>query len=198
MPRDVAVGGTARVNEPAVLAVCVGEGSPHEERRTISRAWSACGDSPYGIYRVNQRGDSGVTDWRRVRADDKAWRAVLLKDPCVWCGNFLTVEHVSARKYGNGTCTPMTIDHILSREDGGPRHHWGNQAAACWNCNHTRGADGILAFLLRRQQIAKRFAPGPNWERNRLWKEQRRRRRARRELAMSAVAVDPVDGVSTS
>lgn len=100
-------------------------------------------------------------DWKQIAADDRAWRRVLLAEPCVWCGRLASeVVGGTGRKYRVGGATPMTIEHIMPRGHG-PRRHWSNQAPACWNCNHTRGSRGMLMFMVARRAFA--LGPGKRW-----------------------------------
>lgn len=106
---------------------------------------------------------------------DQRWRAVLLKEPCVWCGRAPREIVVHGKKYSSGSATAMTIEHIIPISLGGARRCWTNEAPACSTCNHARVTDGILTFLLWRQKFYRR---GPNWARNRKRKDQRRRAKA--------------------
>lgn len=70
---------------------------------------------------------------------DLPWdeRKILLKDPCVYCGE------------------PSTeIDHIQPFSRGG-EHDWKNRAPTCLRCNRTKNDAGLLRFLLKRQRSEK-------------------------------------------
>ena len=66
------------------------------------------------------------------RRDIREYAAILLADPCVYCGKA-------------ATC----IDHILALVNGG-RHHPDNLAPTCRSCNARKRSRDVLHFLLAR------------------------------------------------
>lgn len=64
---------------------------------------------------------------------DFAYRLMLRRDPCVWCG----------RPPFRGA----TIEHIQPRSKGGS-DNWYNLAGACVWCNRSRGTTSALMWLL--------------------------------------------------
>jgi 5-methylcytosine-specific restriction endonuclease McrA len=71
-----------------------------------------------------------------------SFRAVLLRDPCVYCGR-----------------QPDTLDHILPRARGGRADGFENRAPACRRCNQRKGAIPLLLFLVHiRRHRWSRFA----------------------------------------
>jgi hypothetical protein len=67
------------------------------------------------------------------------FRFVLLRDPCVYCGDFAD-----------------TIDHIVPRSHGG-EDHWMNLAPACYACNGAKKSRSLLEVLV-----------GADWARQRI------------------------------
>lgn len=72
----------------------------------------------------------------------RAWRAVLMADPCVYCGG-----------------RPTGMDHIHPQSAGG-RNGWENRAPACARCDQAKGSTPLVLFLLvtrrRRTEAAER------------------------------------------
>lgn len=66
---------------------------------------------------------------------ERAWRAVLLKDPCVYCG-----------APANG------LDHIRPASRRGA-DDWENRAPACTECDQNKQAAGLLFYLVARRAI---------------------------------------------
>ena len=66
-----------------------------------------------------------------VEAQD--WCAVLLRDPCVYCGR-----------------EADTIDHILCIKEGGT-NDWANLAPSCRSCNSKKNTRPLLSWLLKRR-----------------------------------------------
>lgn len=70
------------------------------------------------------------------------WRAVLMADPCVYCGD-----------------KAAGLDHIRPRARGGS-DQWDNRAPACRDCDTEKRDSSLIVFLLAEQlatrQIAKR------------------------------------------
>lgn len=58
-----------------------------------------------------------------------AYRAVLMADPCAYCG-------------ASAEC----LDHITPMASGGG-HDWQNITATCTSCNNAKGGRSLLAFL---------------------------------------------------
>jgi 5-methylcytosine-specific restriction endonuclease McrA len=69
---------------------------------------------------------------RDVSQSTRTFVEIARKDPCGYCGQ------------------PQsgTIDHIIPKSKGGRRSSWENMAGACFQCNLTKGAQGLLQFLL--------------------------------------------------
>ncbi len=81
---------------------------------------------------------------------DGSWREVLLRDPCVYCGELAT-----------------SIDHIVPVVDGGP-NHWTNYAPSCHDCNAAKGRRSVFRFLAgapRRRRGPMRKAALATWTR---------------------------------
>lgn len=60
----------------------------------------------------------------------KEWKAVLLADPCVYCG-----------------AKPDGLDHIVPSSRRGS-DAWTNRAPACRECDQIKGNTGLVVFLL--------------------------------------------------
>jgi len=60
---------------------------------------------------------------------ERAWRAVLLSDPCIYCG-----------------AIAENLDHILPASLRG-NDDWENRAPTCVRCNSMRGNIGLLLWL---------------------------------------------------
>ena len=113
------------------------------------------------------------------REDEYAWRPVLLKDPCVYCG-------------GRST----TIDHIRALAHGG-RNGWRNEAGACLDCNGQKQDAPLLHFMLhRRRGVTERLhrpmsAPARVWgvggDKPKLTKRQREEAAMRFRMAQPVV-----------
>ncbi len=88
-------------------------------------------------------------DWKQRRAELRPWRDILLSEPCVYCGR--APKDIMPSATGKPL---MTIEHILPRHltGGRRRHHWDNEAPACWNCNHNRGCTPFIVFLVQREE----------------------------------------------
>lgn len=73
-----------------------------------------------------------IRETLRGRADSetKEYIAIILKDPCVYCGN-----------------QADTIDHIVPFARGGS-NHWTNLAPACRSCNCKKKAVSMLQFFM--------------------------------------------------
>lgn len=69
---------------------------------------------------------------RQLGGSDPSYPAILLGDPCSYCG--APAEH---------------IDHIVPLSRGGSGD-WDNLTAACAACNMSKGAQSLLTFMLRR------------------------------------------------
>lgn len=93
----------------------------------------------------------------RVSPAHREWREMLMTEPCVYCGR--TPHELSAEVEAklNGAGAPMTIDHIKPRDPvtRRRRHHWDNEAPACWNCNHKRGYTPFLVFMVQRLELER-------------------------------------------
>lgn len=88
------------------------------------------------------------------RKELRAWREVLKREPCVYCGQSLS--ELRAGRTPRAAKPLMTIDHIQPRgKRAHRRHHWDNEAPACWNCNHAKGSRPFLFFLVRRLELER-------------------------------------------
>jgi hypothetical protein len=77
----------------------------------------------------------------RVDRSDRAWRRVLMQDPCVYCGGPAHgLDHIHASSRGGG--------------DG-----WHNRAPACQSCDTRKGDASLLIFLLAGVEAARSVAP---------------------------------------
>lgn len=65
----------------------------------------------------------------------RSWRDIVRHDPCAWCG------HPGSES--------ATVDHVVTRADGGS-DHWDNLVGACRACNNERGASTVLQYLAKR------------------------------------------------
>ena len=83
--------------------------------------------------RLTIRSETGRTrklaDATTLKAS-KAWRDILRRDPCAYCGG-----------------TGGTIDHITPRALGGAKDSLRNWTGACLQCNLKRGPRGLIYFL---------------------------------------------------
>lgn len=74
----------------------------------------------------------------------KAWRAVLMLDPCVYCGR-----------------PAAGLDHLAALTRGGT-DGWANRAPACVRCDQAKGNAPLLAFLWccekARRRVEQRIA----------------------------------------
>jgi 5-methylcytosine-specific restriction endonuclease McrA len=96
----------------------------------------------------------GMPSGRTLRADGQShrawWMAVMRADPCSYCG-----RPAGTRVLEDGRRLPGgTLDHVDPRS-GRPRggiglHDWANYVGACASCNHKKGDDPLLLFLIRR------------------------------------------------
>lgn len=78
------------------------------------------------------------------RALTSGWRAILLGDPCVYCG-----------------APADGLDHIQPRALGGG-NGWINRAPACFACDHEKMHRPLMRFLVERHAGAYRpLAPMP-------------------------------------
>lgn len=68
-----------------------------------------------------------------------SWRALSLKDPCVYCGG-----------------KAATMDHIVPRAHRGA-NRWSNMAPSCEACNYAKGCSRVLLFLLAKQPLYARY-----------------------------------------
>jgi 5-methylcytosine-specific restriction endonuclease McrA len=66
------------------------------------------------------------------------YRRVLLKEPCVYCGNLQS----------DG------MDHIVPKSQGG-KDGWYNRAPACWKCDKGKSASPMLVFLVEHTERRK-------------------------------------------
>lgn len=66
------------------------------------------------------------------------WRAVLLRDPCVYCGR-----------------SPTGLDHIRPRAAGGT-DGWENRAPACGDCDGAKAHHSLLSFLAGYPIVARK------------------------------------------
>lgn len=64
------------------------------------------------------------------------WRYVVRRDPCSYCG----------------ATSEITVDHVWPTRIRGRREHALDVGAACRTCNHDRGNESLLAFVLRRHR----------------------------------------------
>jgi 5-methylcytosine-specific restriction endonuclease McrA len=83
--------------------------------------------------------------WEGVRA----YRDLLSRDPCAYCG-------LGPPRHGAKICF---IDHIHARARGGPNRWW-NYTAACHFCNIPKFDNSPLAFLLQRRIRRSTYEPG--------------------------------------
>lgn len=90
----------------------------------------------------------------------KEWRAVLMNDPCVYCG-----------------APPDGLDHIVANSLGGS-DGWGNRAPACQACDEVKRNVPLVHFLWMRRRADLRMARRPRYGNN----EQMRRAAARGHL----------------
>jgi 5-methylcytosine-specific restriction endonuclease McrA len=67
---------------------------------------------------------------KHFKKEARAYIEIILKDPCVYCGN-----------------TSTEIDHIEPRIKGGS-HEWDNLAPVCKVCNTRKHKRGVLIFML--------------------------------------------------
>lgn len=86
---------------------------------------------PWRIRRRRQRAASANLTTADRRAA-REYRALILDDPCVYCGG-----------------QTQSIDHIEPVLTGGS-DRWDNLAPVCGSCNSSKGTRPILAFLLSR------------------------------------------------
>jgi 5-methylcytosine-specific restriction endonuclease McrA len=75
---------------------------------------------------------------RELNDDELAMKAVVLGDPCAYCGG-----HGSDSK----PCYKLTADHIVPIANGGERAST-NMTACCGGCNSRKGGRSLLDFLL--------------------------------------------------
>ncbi len=68
-----------------------------------------------------------------------AWRAVLKRDPCAYCGTRARTRKQARKRW--------TVDHIHPRCAGGSDAA-GNLAGACYRCNTVKNGTPLLLFLL--------------------------------------------------
>lgn len=68
----------------------------------------------------------------RLGQPTPAWRDVIRRDPCTYCG-----------------VPSETTDHIVPVSAGGLRD-WPNEVGACKSCNEAKAATPLLVFLVRR------------------------------------------------
>jgi hypothetical protein len=94
------------------------------------------------IVRKTQRQIDSAVQWRVFRRDDLR---------CVYC-------------WANDV--PLTVDHLVTWEDGGPSIEE-NLVASCKRCNRTRG-DMPFADWLASEQYAQRSADAPEMTKQRL------------------------------
>lgn len=84
----------------------------------------------------------------RLVIRDKLWRAVLMCDPCVYCGE-----------------TAAVLDHIMPRSQGG-KDGIENRAPLCVRCDKYKADHGPIVFLWRwreaEQRLARRRYDHPN------------------------------------
>lgn len=113
---------------------------------------------------------TGNDRWNKGNTSDRAARrANLLRHwgngtscACVWCG--LTLVDRGAAASGAGLADHLTVDHIVTHNDGG-RYVVKNLVPACTRCNKSRGATpfedyaaarGVDAAALRAHAAAYR------------------------------------------
>lgn len=70
-----------------------------------------------------------IRETRSYDDDAKAWIAIIVNDPCCYCGE-----------------PGGTIDHIVPRSLGGT-HEWSNLTAACFSCNARKRIWPLLRFV---------------------------------------------------
>jgi hypothetical protein len=76
------------------------------------------------------------------RGLEKAWRTILMADPCVYCGG-----------------PSENLDHIYAKSKRGP-DDWENRAPSCRSCNEVKAAAGLVYFLHVRRRIMENAARG--------------------------------------
>lgn len=83
---------------------------------------------------VNGKQISRSANTRRMLGD---YAAVLLADPCAYCG----------QPQANG------LDHIVAGEAGDePEQVWDNVTGACKSCNSSKRAESLLLWIQRRRK----------------------------------------------
>lgn len=65
-----------------------------------------------------------------------AWRGMLHREPCVYCGKSPDIENPEQR----------TIDHIVAKRKGGT-NDWSNKAPSCQTCNLYKGTRSMLLVV---------------------------------------------------
>lgn len=60
---------------------------------------------------------------------ERAWRAVLMSEPCVYCGG-----------------TAAGLDHIIAKSQDGD-NNWTNRAPACKSCDNAKGNASVFVYL---------------------------------------------------
>lgn len=97
---------------------------PVEKKREAALRWSK---TPKG--RIHRREAAHRRRGATPNAEAREYMAILLKDPCIYCGK------------------PATeIDHIVPLTDGGTGA-WDNLAGICRSCNSIKGNRAVLAIL---------------------------------------------------
>jgi hypothetical protein len=87
-------------------------------------------------------GDGGfMYRGRRIGRPSDAWRTIVRRDPCSYCG-------------GRGG----TLEHIRPTSRGGGQT-WKNEVGACRACNEAKADGGLLLFLHARHKVAMKRAP---------------------------------------
>lgn len=78
-----------------------------------------------------------IREKRTYDSNAKAWVAVIVNDPCCYCGSSVG----------------GTIDHIIPVKRGGT-DGWTNLTGACFSCNARKRTIPLLQFMLRRLDAA--------------------------------------------
>jgi hypothetical protein len=82
------------------------------------------------------------------------WSALVLREPCVYCGETLPCSRDAKDKpdLRNDPRLWQGVEHIVPRSRGGS-NNWENKVSACYWCNVTRKDGSLLLFILRRQEL---------------------------------------------
>jgi len=96
------------------------------KRAKQRKAWN---EANADLTRAHNRARSHVRRGARPDAEAKEYMAIILHDPCAYCGD--AAEHV---------------DHIVPLKSGGDSM-WDNLTPACQRCNYAKRDKSLLSFL---------------------------------------------------